>query len=276
MRKVCLSHAQGEFSQLPAWAGGSQGQPLVAALGDQGEILAFPTLRSEICGQLEELAQGGRSLTWLPCDEAEGLSVEALAKFLTPEVRTVILPHAGEFCGALLPVEEAGALCQARGVKLIVDMARTAGRLPICPDSWPAEGILLGGRVLGPTEALLRQLAGGAELSACRDREIKLTGHLMARMRELEPDGLQIPGPREAAQRAGQVSILFPGIGAIQATHRLKASGITVEPPIRTCPSSAGGLAAAPDRLVRMSLGQESTFEEMDYVQGVVIEIMGL
>ena len=276
MRKVCLQHMDRDFFGLPGWKAGRGGRGLSEALSGQAGIVAFSSLRAELRDDLEGLAKGGRELIWLPCGREEELSLETLAHSLTPKVEVVVLPHAGDLCGTLLPIEEAGSLCRKKGIRLVVDMTNTAGRVPICRQKWDVDGILLAGRVLNPVEELLDWLEGGERLAISRTREMKLTGHFMARMRELEPDGLKVPGPREASRRTGVVSLVFPQISADQAAERLKAGGITAEVRSKVVPLVGQALGLASGQVVRMSLGPESTFEEIDYVQSAVMEIMGL
>ncbi|MDR0905222.1 MAG: aminotransferase class V-fold PLP-dependent enzyme [Oscillospiraceae bacterium] len=50
---------------------------------------------------------------------------------ITERTRLVVMTHASNVCGAILPVREVGAICRARGARLLVDCAQTAGVLPI-------------------------------------------------------------------------------------------------------------------------------------------------
>lgn len=48
----------------------------------------------------------------------------------------VVIPHANNVTGEILPVEQAAVLCQMHKAALIVDAAQTAGVLPLYPEEW--------------------------------------------------------------------------------------------------------------------------------------------
>ena len=55
----------------------------------------------------------------------------ALAAALEEETRCVILTHVSNVFGFILPVEKVDALCQRRGIPLIIDASQSAGILPL-------------------------------------------------------------------------------------------------------------------------------------------------
>lgn len=71
---------------------------------------------------------------------------------LTSEVSCVICTHVSNVFGYILPIEKIAALCQARGVPLIVDASQSAGCLPIHFDDWGAAFAAMPGHksLLGP------------------------------------------------------------------------------------------------------------------------------
>ena len=63
---------------------------------------------------------------------AEGLlDMGDMAQKITDRTRLVVMTHASNVCGSILPVSAVGALCRRRGALLLVDSAQTAGALPI-------------------------------------------------------------------------------------------------------------------------------------------------
>jgi cysteine desulfurase family protein len=50
---------------------------------------------------------------------------------ITARTKLVVMTHASNVCGAILPIREVGALCRERGARLLVDCAQTAGVLPV-------------------------------------------------------------------------------------------------------------------------------------------------
>jgi cysteine desulfurase family protein len=80
---------------------------------------------------LRHLESTGVKLTVVPCAVDASLTPSDVEKALTPATRLVVLTHASNVTGTLLPVREVGAICRSRGVLLLVDAAQTAGSYPI-------------------------------------------------------------------------------------------------------------------------------------------------
>lgn len=74
----------------------------------------------------------GVELSVVPCSPRGELDPEDLRKVLRKNTRMVVLTHASNVTGTILPVEEVGALLRDRpNVMFCVDAAQTAGALPI-------------------------------------------------------------------------------------------------------------------------------------------------
>ena len=54
-----------------------------------------------------------------------------MAALLTERTRAVVMTHASNVCGTILPVARVGAFCADHGLTFIVDSAQSAGVLPI-------------------------------------------------------------------------------------------------------------------------------------------------
>jgi cysteine desulfurase/selenocysteine lyase len=90
---------------------------------------------------LRSLTAGGRGepveLTVVPCSPEGLLDPSKLTAAVRPETSLIILNHASNVCGALLPVSEAGAIAREKEAQgygrclLLVDAAQTAGAYPI-------------------------------------------------------------------------------------------------------------------------------------------------
>ena len=81
---------------------------------------------------------GPIELTVVPCSPQGFLDPADLEAALRPETAMVVLNHASNVCGSLLPVREAGQAARRHGCLLLVDVAQTAGAYPI---DMEAEGI---------------------------------------------------------------------------------------------------------------------------------------
>lgn len=89
---------------------------------------------------------------------------------------------------------------------------------------------------------------------------VRRTGHLNARMEELLSDGLFVEHGLDAAQGTGWVHIRFPRLESREAARRLwERYGIR-------------SLTEQGDVVAFLVTGRAS-FEDMDYVQGAVVEL---
>ncbi|MFN2219734.1 MAG: aminotransferase class V-fold PLP-dependent enzyme [Anaerolineae bacterium] len=70
-------------------------------------------------------------LTVVPCSPQGFLRAEDLEAALRPNTAMIVLNHASNVCGTLLPVREAGTIARRHGCLLLVDAAQTAGAYPI-------------------------------------------------------------------------------------------------------------------------------------------------
>lgn len=278
---------------------------------------------------LRQLETQGVTVEYLPCAPTGELSLETLRRQLTGDVRLLVLTHASNVCGTLLPIAGAGALCRERGVFFLVDAAQTAGAVPIHMGemgidalAFPAHKGLLGPQGLGGlilTDALAAELsplvAGGTgsisdslempdflpdrfeagtlnlpgvyglhaalewlecqDTGALRERVRRLTRHLIARLREYEEDGLRVLGTLDARKQVGVVSVGFSGIDNAEAAFRLERDyGIQTRCGLHCAPMAHQTLGTFPHGTVRFSVGPFTRFEEIDYLQGAVGEIL--
>lgn len=71
------------------------------------------------------------SFSRIPCDKEGNLQLEALSKLVQPRTKAVLMTHASNVCGTLLPLARVGEFCQDKGLLLLVDSAQSAGIFPI-------------------------------------------------------------------------------------------------------------------------------------------------
>ncbi|MEW6199858.1 MAG: aminotransferase class V-fold PLP-dependent enzyme [Planctomycetota bacterium] len=102
---------------------------------------------------LRALEARGVSVTVVPGRPDGSLEVTSIERCLTPATRLIVVNHASNVCGTVLPVREIGALAQARGIPLLVDAAQTAGVWPIALGADRIDLLAFSGHkgLLGPT-----------------------------------------------------------------------------------------------------------------------------
>jgi cysteine desulfurase/selenocysteine lyase len=87
---------------------------------------------------LRALEKEGIQLTVVQCGTAGCLNLEAFRAAVTPGTRLVVVTHASNVMGTILPIKKIAAIAHKAGALLLVDTAQTAGILPI---DQPAMGI---------------------------------------------------------------------------------------------------------------------------------------
>ena len=79
----------------------------------------------------EEAPAAEISFSRIPCDKEGNLQLEALPKLVQQRTKAVLMTHASNVCGTLLPLARVGEFCQDKGLLLLVDSAQSAGVFPI-------------------------------------------------------------------------------------------------------------------------------------------------
>jgi len=80
---------------------------------------------------LRRLEKNGIRLSVVPCAPDGTLDVDEFAKQITFDTRLVVLTHASNVVGTVLPVAEVAAIAHQHGALVLVDAAQTAGAMPI-------------------------------------------------------------------------------------------------------------------------------------------------
>ena len=67
----------------------------------------------------------------IPCDEEGALKLEALPKLVQKRTRAIVMTHASNVCGTLMPIARVSAFCKQQGLLFVLDSAQSAGLLPL-------------------------------------------------------------------------------------------------------------------------------------------------
>ena len=112
--------------------------------------------------QLEKL---GVAFTRAMCDETGALDPAALEGCLRPNTKAVVMTHASNVCGTMLPIAAAGEFCAAHGLRFFVDGAQTGGVFPIHTGEMHIDALAFTGHkgLLGPQGIGGFLLRGGME-----------------------------------------------------------------------------------------------------------------
>ena len=100
-------------------------------LKDGDHVVTTSMEHNGVMRALHELSQIGVSYDMAQCNSDGSLTTNAIAKLINNKTKAVVMTHASNVCGTILPVYEISEICKKHGIKLIVDSAQTAGALDI-------------------------------------------------------------------------------------------------------------------------------------------------
>lgn len=101
---------------------------------------------------LTQLAAAGVTFSRAQCAPDGTLDAAEVERLICPQTCAVVMTHASNVCGTILPVCEVGAICRRHGIPLVIDAAQTAGVVPISMEECGAAAICFTGHkgLLGP------------------------------------------------------------------------------------------------------------------------------
>ena len=94
-------------------------------------VLVSSMEHNAVMRPIRQLEKEGVSFDRIPCNSQGELILESLEQLLKKNTKAVILMHASNVCGTILPLKEVGEFCAAHELKFIVDCGQTAGVLPV-------------------------------------------------------------------------------------------------------------------------------------------------
>ncbi|MDO4961078.1 MAG: aminotransferase class V-fold PLP-dependent enzyme [Eubacteriales bacterium] len=88
----------------------------------------------------------------IPCTAEGTLKIDEMEAMLTPRTRAVVMMHASNVCGTVMPYKAVGEFCRRHGLKFIADCAQTAGVLDINMEAMNIDALAFTGHkgLMGP------------------------------------------------------------------------------------------------------------------------------
>ncbi|MGO5051528.1 aminotransferase class V-fold PLP-dependent enzyme [Lachnospiraceae bacterium LCP25S3_G4] len=80
---------------------------------------------------LVQMEKRGVLYTKIQADQEGSISTHAFEKALTSKTKAIIMLHASNVCGTILPIEEVGEICRRHGLYFVVDTAQSAGSIEV-------------------------------------------------------------------------------------------------------------------------------------------------
>lgn len=159
---------------------------------------------------LNQLAATGVTYTRVPCAADGMLAAADVEAAITPATKLVVMTHASNVCGTVLPLEQVGEICERHGVLFVVDSAQTAGVLPVNLEALHAGAICFTGHkgLLGP------QGIGGIAFDS--EELAEQLDPLIAGGTGSQSDSEYMPAPMPDHLEAGTLNL--PGIMGLKAS----------------------------------------------------------
>ena len=115
-------------------------------------VLVSAMEHNAVMRPLTQLTRRGVTFDRIPCRPDGTLMTERLPGLLRENTRAVVMLHASNVCGTLLPAAEVGTFCRENGLLFLLDTAQTAGAFPIDMEAMGADALAFTGHkgLLGP------------------------------------------------------------------------------------------------------------------------------
>lgn len=115
-------------------------------------VLASAMEHNAVMRPLAQLSRTGVDVSPVPCRADGCLCLEAMEGLVRENTRAVVMTHASNVCGTVLPIGEVGAFCRRHELFFIVDSAQTAGVCPIDMERMQIDALAFTGHkgLLGP------------------------------------------------------------------------------------------------------------------------------
>ena len=94
-------------------------------------ILTSSMEHNAVMRPIRQLEAEGVFFDRIPCNGQGELLLDTMWGLLKQNTKAIVMMHASNVCGTLLPLKEVGVFCKSHGLKFIVDCAQTAGVFPI-------------------------------------------------------------------------------------------------------------------------------------------------
>jgi len=112
----------------------------------------------------------GIASTYVPFDEAGRVDPEDIRRAIQPNTKLVAMTHGSNTLGTVQPIEAIGAICREHDVRLVLDVAQTAGMIPIDVEAMGVDVVCFTGHksLMGPSGIGGMYVREGVEVAPLR------------------------------------------------------------------------------------------------------------
>ena len=132
-------------------------------------VLVSSMEHNAVMRPLTQMQRMGVAFTRIPCTQEGELIANEMESLLRENTKAVVMTHASNVCGTMMPLGDVGAFCKKHALRFFVDCAQTAGVFPIDMQQMNISAVAFTGHkgLLGP------QGVGGVVLQSGLEREIE-------------------------------------------------------------------------------------------------------
>ena len=115
-------------------------------------VLVSAMEHNAVMRPLTQLSSMGIGFSRIPCAPDGSLLADRMESLLQKNTKAVIMTHASNVCGTVLPITKVGQFCKAHQLRFFVDAAQTAGVLPVDMQEMQIDALAFTGHkgLLGP------------------------------------------------------------------------------------------------------------------------------
>ena len=115
-------------------------------------VLCSAMEHNAVMRPLQQLARTGVEFDRVPCRADGSLILDAVEPLIRANTRAIVMMHASNVSGTLLPIAQVGGIAKAHGLRFFVDTAQTAGTLPIDMQAMHIDAVCFTGHkgLMGP------------------------------------------------------------------------------------------------------------------------------
>lgn len=109
----------------------SMNQFLKGILKPGDHIITTGMEHNAVMRPLCQMEKTGVTYDLAPVDDRGNLDPRDVEKLIRPETRAVVMLHASNVCGTIMPIEDAGEVCRQHGIYFAADTAQSAGTIDV-------------------------------------------------------------------------------------------------------------------------------------------------
>lgn len=94
-------------------------------------VLVSSMEHNAVMRPLVQMTRRGVQFSRIPCTEQGELKLDAIEGMIAPNTKAIVMTHASNVCGTIMPIAQVGEIAHKHELFLVVDSAQTAGILPI-------------------------------------------------------------------------------------------------------------------------------------------------